>query len=413
MKSPKPAPQAVGKPLAVDPYGRAVANWAFPFFMGMMLLGFFMIRAVGFPAGARSGVRALFFAINAATLTGFDQNPGVGGLDFAGQFIVLILMIVGSLFSMIVGGLAVSHIARLKFQPDQVIFGAVIAETLALLIGTPLLMTSDRTLFQAIFLSASAFGNCGLYVGSLPGAGGLLTHGLVLPLTILGGLGIPVLMDLTAAIFRRGTLSRHTRDVLSSSAWLYIAGVVLLTGLNWASSRETWSLETASQALRAGSILSVESRTGGMPIAEVHDLSQSAQWIIIVLMAIGASPAGTGGGLKTTTIVELVRGTRRLIEGEHPGRGFGVAVMWLGIYGAIVLGGAMLLSFIHPAATVGGTLLSAVSGASNVGFSLSGVPDAKNVLYAHCAIMLLGRMTPLMILWWIADTMPEVEAAIG
>jgi Trk-type K+ transport system membrane component len=90
-----------------------------------------------------------------------------------------------------------------------------------------------------------------------------------------------------------------------------------------------------------------------------------------------------------------------------------VAVLWLGIYGGIVLGGAMLLSYVNPAATVGGTLLNSVSAASNVGYSLTGLLDQKNILYAHCAIMLLGRVTPLMILWWIADTMPEVDVAIG
>jgi hypothetical protein len=57
--------------------------------------------------------------------------------------------------------------------------------------------------------------------------------------------------------------------------------------------------------------------------------------------------------------------------------------------------------------------MNAVSGASNVGFTLEPVRDAKNVMYAHCAIMLLGRMVPVMILWWVADAMSEVETAVA
>lgn len=404
---------STGKPAAHRAYGRMVANWAFPAYLALTLLGYAMIRAVGFPTGARSGVRALFFAINAATLTGFDQNPGVGGLAYAGQFFVLLLMIMGSLFSMIVGGLAVTRIARLRFTDEQVIAAAVIAQSLAMMIGTPLLVAENRLPFQALFLSASAFGNCGLFIGALPRDSSPLTHGLILPLTILGGLGIPVLMDLACAAVGRGPMSKHSRDVLSASAWLYVGGFLVLWGLNLASMRSSWSADSALEAAKASSVLSVESRTGGLPIVAPHDVSQSAQWILIVLMAIGASPGGTGGGLKTTTLVELVRGTRRLLAGEPAGRGFGVVVLWLGIYGGIVLGGAMLLSFINPAAAFDGTLMNAVSGASNAGFSLAGIPDAKNVMYAHCAVMLLGRVAPLMILWWVADTMPEVDVAVG
>jgi Trk-type K+ transport system membrane component len=385
--------------------------------MAFTLLGYYLIRELGFTTGTTSGVRALFFAINAATLTGYEQNPGVGGLAFFGQFMVLVLMIVGTLFTTIVGGLAVKRIARLRYSDAQVIYGSVIALGVALVLGTPPLVSPDRSAteawFHAGFLATSAFGNCGLFIGALPSQMSLLTHCVLLPLTVLGGLGVPVLMDVVSAVFGRGAMSKHSRDVLSTSAWLYVIGFLVLWGLNLAGARERPTVESEVEAATSSSVISVESRTGGMPIVAVHDLSQSAQWALLVLMAIGASPGGTGGGLKTTTVLELVRGTRRLLAGQPAGRAFGVAVMWVGIYAAIVLGGVMLLSFINPAAAFDGTLMNAVSGASNVGFTLSGVPDVKNVMYAHCAIMLLGRMTPIMILWWVADTMPEVETAVA
>jgi trk system potassium uptake protein TrkH len=405
-----------GKPTMDDPLGRWVANWAFPIYMGLILLGFILIRADGFTTGTRSGVRALFYAINAATLTGFELNPGVGSLASFGQVVVLVLMIVGILFTTVVGGLAVKRIVKSRFSDDQVIYAAVIALAVALVLGTPALVTdwgSAEGWFRGSFLAASAYGNCGLYIGGLPDRMSLITYTVLLPLTILGGVGIPVVMEIAAAVARRGGISKHSRDVLTSSAWLYVAGFAVLWGLNLVSARSAPTGESEIQAATASSVLSIESRTGGLPIVPVHELSQSAQWVLIVLMMIGASPGGTGGGLKCTTVLELWRGTRRLIAGQPAGRGFGVAVLWLGIYAGIVVGGAMLLSFISPTAAVDGTLMNAVSGASNVGFTLEPVRDAKNVMYAHCAIMLLGRMVPAMILWWVADAMSEVETAVG
>ena len=193
-----------GEPARNDPLGRLVANWAFPVYMGLMLLGFYLIRQNGFLTGTRSGVRALFFAINAGTLTGYEQNPGVGGLAFFGQVVVLVLMIVGTLFTTIVGGLAVKRIIRSRFSDDQVIYAAVIALAAAVILGTPGLVTGDRSAgeawFRGCFLATSAYGNCGLFLGALPDRMSWMTHGVLLPLTALGGLGIPVLMEMACAV---------------------------------------------------------------------------------------------------------------------------------------------------------------------------------------------------------------------
>jgi trk system potassium uptake protein len=396
---------------ANDPLGRTVANWMFPGYLGLILVGFWMIRWVGFPTGARSGVRALFFAVNAATLTGFDLSNGISGLNRYGQFVVLILIISGSLFSMMVGSLAVTRIVRLPFNDDQVIFSAVIVEIAAVAAGT-LALLPGRAVFEAVFLAASAFGNCGLYLGNLPGDSSLATHLVVLPLGIIGGIGLPVLMEIFRAVFGRQPMSNHSRGAIAMSAWIYVVGFVLLLAVSLAMSG-SWNVAAAEQVIRGSSILAVESRTGGLPIYPVRLVNQSGQWILILLMVIGASPAGTGGGLKTTTVVELVRGTRRILAGESVGRSFGVALTWLGIYGGIVLGGVILFSSVNPTPTFDGSLMNAVSGASNVGFSIAPLPDAQNVMYAHCAIMLLGRFTPLMVLWWMADSTRGAELAIG
>jgi trk system potassium uptake protein TrkH len=384
----------------------------FPGYLALILVGFLLIKNFGFPAGSLGGVRAIFFAINAATCTGFDQNPGVGGLNWTGQFIVLLLIIAGSLFSMIVGSLAVRRICRMGFSDEHIIFGAVVAEILAVAVGSLPLMEGDRTPMQAMILAASAFGNCGIYVGNLPNGSSLLTHLVILPLGIVGGIGLPVLLEIFFLAVRRRSLSEHSRTCISTTIWVYIVGLSALFVLNWAT-RGPWDGPGAAQAFRDSSILSIESRTGGLPIYPIRLATQSALWIVVLLMMIGASPAGTGGGLKTTTIAELIRGTRNLLAGESVPRSFAVAWCWLGIYLGIVLVAAMLFCYVNPGPSFGSSLLNAVSAASNVGYSIAPLPDAKNVMYAHSAIMLIGRVTPLMILWWMAEKPGDGQIAVG
>ena len=114
------APPPPSAPIA-DGFGRDLSNWLFPAFLGMVLLGFFCIWKFGSAAGNPNPVRSLFIAMNSATLSGFDVSPGVGGLNDFGQWTALLLIVCGSLFTMIVGGLAVIRIVRLPFTDGELI----------------------------------------------------------------------------------------------------------------------------------------------------------------------------------------------------------------------------------------------------------------------------------------------------
>jgi trk system potassium uptake protein TrkH len=133
----------------------------------------------------------------------------------------------------------------------------------------------------------------------------------------------------------------------------------------------------------------------------------------VILMIIGASPAGTASGLKTTTLIELVKGVQKLLRGEAVSRSFAIAIVWVGTYLSLLLGATLLLSHVSGSDAGDSTLFNAVSAMSNVGFTAAPVPSQKSVMYAYCAIILVARMAPLMILWWMAETTPDAELAIG
>jgi trk system potassium uptake protein TrkH len=407
-KSTPPAPAL--PPAIVGGFGRDLSNWLFPAFLAMILLGFYCIWKFGSPAGNPNPVRALFIAMNAATLSGFNVSPGVGGLNDFGQWTALLLIIGGSLFTMIVGGLAVIRILRLPFTDGHLIRAAFIAQAAVLLIGTSLLWDSDRSPFQALFLAASSFGNCGLYIADVPRP--FLIHAVVLPLTILGGLGLPVLMEVYRTIVLRAKLSTHSKSVIVSSAWIYVIGLIFILLLNQAG-RGFFTWDEFKSQLPSSSALTVESRTGGMGIIPMSDVTQPARWLMVVLMMIGANSAGTGSGLKATTLVELCRGTRKLLRGETPGRSFAIAFVWLAVYLGLALAAVLLLAYVSGSEPADNILFNALSALSNVGLTASPLLDEKGLFFAYSAIILVGRMSPLMVLWWMADTTSDADLAVG
>src|SRR5439155_17355315 len=106
--------------------------------------------------------------------------------------------------------------------PDtRVINGTLVAYVIFTIAGTVLLLERGQSVGASFFNAASAFGNSGLYVGSLPGAADWRMHVVLLPLAILGGVGVPVLIDLYDAALGRRAISMHTRVVLALTAVAY------------------------------------------------------------------------------------------------------------------------------------------------------------------------------------------------
>ncbi len=410
------APSASSAPVDVIPlhgmFGHDLANWLFPAYQIWILLGFLVLRyGHSVPEGESNGVRSLFMAINAATLTGFTQDLGPNGYLPMGRIAILFLMIGGSLFSMIVGGLAVVRIVRMRYSDADVIRAAFIAETIAVGAGAAALsIRGGRSVFESIFQAAAAFGNCGLSLGHVSGVSEAGAHLVILPMALMGGLGLPVLMELFDRVVKRQKTSIHTKAVLAMSAWVFIVGMLILVSLTLATTpRIDGAVVRSAMALSSASIL--QARTLG-PLINVQLASGVAQWIILLIMLLGGASAGTAGGLKITTLNAMIGGTRKCLRGQSPGRSFGIATAWSAMYGGIILAGVLLLTYVLRSATAD-VIFLAVSAASNTGLSMQKIPQDTGVMYALCAIMLLGRMAPLMVLWWAAESTTDAQVAVA
>jgi Trk-type K+ transport system membrane component len=366
-----------------------------------------------------STVRAVFTAINAATLTGFPSTVGLEDFDeegWLGPVTVLVLMVAGALFSMIAGGVAVVRVLRLPYTPGQVVSAALASLVLAVLAGATCLLSFDRRVFDSVFQAASAFTNSGLYVGRLSGASSLRAQGVLVPLAFVGGLGLPVLME----VFDRVTgatrrLSTHARVVFTTSALLYLAATVALF-LILATRRQAAGLTHHTDwrdALAVASATAVNARGAGLPFEFASSFPRSVQWLLIVLMAVGANPAGTGAGVKATSVWQLARGVRDALGGAPVGRAAGIAAVWLAGYAALVFVGLLLLVWRVPDMAADQLLFLAVSATSNVGLAHDPVSIVGPGLYTLCALMLAGRLAPVFVLWWMATTTRDAEVAVG
>jgi trk system potassium uptake protein TrkH len=219
-------------------------------------------------------------------------------------------------------------------------------------------------------------------------------------------------MEVYRTIVLRAKLSAHSKSVIVSSAWIYVIGLIFILLLNQAG-RGFFTWDEFKSQLPSSSALTVESRTGGMGIIPMSDVTQPARWLMVVLMMIGANSAGTGSGLKATTLVELCRGTRKLLRGETPGRSFAIAFVWLAVYLGLALAAVLLLAYVSGSEPADNILFNALSALSNVGLTASPLLDEKGLFFAYSAIILVGRMSPLMVLWWMADTTSDADLAVG
>ncbi len=181
-----------------------------------------------------------------------------------------------------------------------------------------------QRLWASLFHCISAYNNAGfgLWSDNLVRYGdNPVVSGVIGSLIVIGGIGWRVINDVWSKRFRLNRIRRlslHTRLVLRSTVLLILGGALglLLT--------EQFAIGGVMQQLNVGQRLqvtlfqSITTRTAGfntVPLS-VETFSEAGLLLLIVLMFIGASPGGTGGGIKTTTFALLMGATRSTLTGR-------------------------------------------------------------------------------------------------
>ena len=409
-----------------------------------LAIGFMIIIAAGtmllmLPLSHQEGVDvdlidALFISTSAVCVTGLTPLDISKTLSTFGSMVLMLLIQAGGLgyavlavfFIWIANGridfysgnlLRDSFGADHRINTGKLLRTALLVTIVSELIGAVLLFTSfagrypiPRAIYLSVFHSVSAFNNAGfdLFSTSLVSWNEdpvvLVTIALLI---ITGGIGFLLIGNLVGRLRSRNAISLHTKIVVSSTLFLIAAGTLLfraaIDGVDW----------------KNAFFQSVTVRTAGFFSFDQASMSHAAILVSIILMFIGASPGGTGGGIKTTSAFaailasfSLLLGRKpkafgREIEGDSIMRAFFIIVIAITVLALAIL----LLTVFQPDADLETLLFEAVSAFATVGLTLGITPDltmgSKIVIIA---LMYLGRVGVMTIIASFARRMePSVR----
>lgn len=323
----------------------------------IICLSFLVIIAVGtvllaLPFSSRSGeftplLDALFTATSATCVTGLVVYDTWSHWSGVGQGIILALIQVGGLglvtmgsfFHMLVGrrmGLRAMELAKESVNSDS--FAGVRHMLRTVILGTFLVEGAGAALLAftfvprygwrdglaaAVFTSVSAFCNAGFdlmgregtpYASLTAFVGNWAVTLPVMALVALGGLGFVVWDDLLH--WRRTrTVTLHTQLVLWMTGLLLGIGFLGFLVLEWRNPATMGPLPLPDK-LNAALFQSVTCRTAGFNTVDLTSLTDQSKLLSALLMFVGAAPAGTGGGVKVTTLAVVVMTVVCVMRGE-------------------------------------------------------------------------------------------------
>ena len=323
-------------------------------------LGFIAMVAIGtillmMPFSTSSGtwnnlIVALFTSTSAVCVTGLSVvDPGTY-FSFWGQLFIAVLVQIGGLGYMTTTTFLILLIGR-KFDLKQKIaiqqsldrpgmhgstqiIRSIIATTLIFEItGVFLLLPAfvpqygwDKGIWLAMFHSINSWNNAGfsLFKDNLIGyQSSVLVAFTVTVLIIFGGIGYQVILE-TYFWLRDRLLKKPAKLILSLDFKVAVSTTLILLILGTiafffveSKNPETFGSLSIRDKLLGAWFQSVSPRTAGFNTIDIGKMTTAGLFITIAFMFIGASPGGTGGGLKTTTLRVLTSCTKAILQGKE------------------------------------------------------------------------------------------------
>lgn len=311
-------------------------------FMITILLGTILLT---FPAATTDGkgtnfMDALFTATSATCVTGLIVQDTPNYFSKFGQITILILIQLGGLgimtysafIAILIGRFSLGQrkIVQEMLEEEQNVYNMIFyifkMTMIIEFIGALVLFIrwyfyfgkAGTALYFSLFHSISAFCNAGfsLFSDSLSRfVSDPVINITIMLLIILGGLGFPVVFEIINYFQKkRKFFSVHTKLVLIISSSLILIGFLAFFFLEFDGVLLDQSIFAK---FWASAFQSVTTRTAGFNTVPIDSLKSVTLTVIIFLMFIGASPASTGGGIKTSTFAILLLSVKSLLKGEE------------------------------------------------------------------------------------------------
>ncbi len=369
----------------------------------------------------------LFIATSAVSTTGLTTVSVSDNYNFLGQLVILLLIQVGGIGYMTFGSFVIlsrkPDLSQIRSQVGKTVFSlptsfridkflrSVIKFTLIIeLIGAIALYAVFRNagmpdaLWSAIFHSVSAFCTAGfsLYNNSFEGlAGDFWLNAVVALLSYLGAIGFIVCVDVWRVLRGKvNSLTLTSKIILGVTFWLTVVGTLLL----FATEPSLQSKSVEDRLIAAFFQAMTSMTTVGFNTVGIANLSKASLLLLVVLMVIGASPSGTGGGLKSTTFTAIIGVMRSAVRGEQEVKFWGrpiplervwTAVASLGFYLTTLIVGTYILEMVEKSSFIE-NLFEAASALGTVGLSMGITATLTHIgKLVLILLMFCGRLGPL------------------
>lgn len=412
-------------------------------FMAVIALGTLLLLLPIAQANGEWGnwITALFTSTSAVCVTGLVVVDTGSHFSFLGQLFILMLIQIGGLGYMTVTTFLLLLLGRRFGLRDKVaiqqsldktglsgadqVIRSIIAVTLIIeLTGAFAMMPVftpqyglRRSLWLSVFHSISAFNNAGfgLFPDNMISYATSVPINLIIPLLIiLGGIGYGVIMEAYLWVRNRiqgsrirDNFSLNFKVAVSTTLFLLAFGVVIIFAIE-SHDPETFGAFNFQEKLLVSWFQAVVPRTAGFNSIDYGKMTDAGLFVTIMLMFVGASPGGTGGGIKTTTFRILFDCTKAILLGKEEVLCYqrqiptGLILKSVGVvFGSVmtVLTATMLIALVNPEIEFIRILFESVSAFATVGLSTNLTPllspFAQLVLVAT---MYVGRVGVLLLM---------------
>lgn len=405
------------KPLQLLMYGYLI----------ILLIGFGLLCIPFFQLSPVSAIDNLFIATSALSTTGLATVSVPESYNFGGQLIILLLVQIGGLGYMSIGSFIVlitkkkltdinfelinydfslpKHFNVKRFIRDLVLVTLIIELVGAIFLALIFWEAGESNIiWNGIFHSISAFCTAGLslFPDSFMGYRDHFFLNLVICfLSIAGALGFIVFTDLFEHFSgRKEKITLTSKIIIHFTFW----GILLGTAVFFLSDFSIDNL-AAEKRILASIFQSVAAfTTVGFNSYDIGGISSGSLFFMLLLMIVGASPSGTGGGMKSTTVTTLYAQLRSTFRGTEdivymnckiPAQKIRLATSNFFFYVLVVCLGTYLLLLVQSQDRFE-VLFEAVSALGTVGLS-TGITGDLSVLgkIIVMILMFLGRIGPL------------------
>ncbi|WP_419727640.1 TrkH family potassium uptake protein [Terrisporobacter petrolearius] len=429
----------------------------------VMVIGFGVVILFGglilnLPIAAKSGksvglLNALFTSTSAVCVTGLIVVDTSTYWNEFGQLVIISLIQIGGLgfmtmatmFSLLTGK-KINLRERLLIQEslNQRDLSGLVKLTRYIIMmtfaieGTGALLLSMvfipklgliKGIWYSVFHSISAFCNAGFdLMGPISGeysslmyfVDNSLINLVICGLIVLGGIGFPVLLDVINNK-KYSKLNVHSKIVINTTAILIAIGFLFIFIVEFNNKGSLGGLNMKEKLL-SSLFQSVTLRTAGYSTIDLTVLKESTLFLMIILMLIGASPASTGGGLKTTTVATLFLTVKSFILGKEDIEVYqrrissttvrkSLGIFFIGVF--VALFGTLTLTIVSPGFSLLESAFEVVSAFATVGLSLGGSPTLTS--FGKIIIMILmfsGRVGSLTIFIALLSRSKKIKSKV-